>query len=53
MAPVTLAYLPFALVVGEAVAASAGPAAAWLTWLIYGGAPTPATATRGTRRSPR
>jgi predicted branched-subunit amino acid permease len=39
MAPLTVAYLPFALVVGAAVASSANPLAAWLaTWTIYGGA---------------
>jgi predicted branched-subunit amino acid permease len=39
MAPMLLAYLPFALVVGAAVASSANPWAAWLsTWTIYGGA---------------
>jgi len=39
MAPVTVAYAPFALVVGAAVAASDDPVAAWLsTWTIYGGA---------------
>jgi predicted branched-subunit amino acid permease len=39
MAPMILAYLPFALMVGAAVAASANPLAAWLaTWTIYGGA---------------
>jgi predicted branched-subunit amino acid permease len=39
MAPVMLAYVPFGLVVGAAVGASANPLAAWLaTWPIYGGA---------------
>lgn len=39
MAPMILAYLPFGLLVGAAVAASANPLAAWLsTWTIYGGA---------------
>ncbi len=39
MAPMMLAYVPFALVVGAAVASSANPWAAWLaTWTIYGGA---------------
>jgi predicted branched-subunit amino acid permease len=39
MAPMMLAYLPFALVVGAAIASSANPWAAWLaTWTIYGGA---------------
>jgi len=39
MAPLTLAYVPFGLVVGATVAASANPLAAWLaTWTIYGGA---------------
>lgn len=39
MSTLAFAYLPFALLVGAAVAASANPAAAWLaTWAIYGGA---------------
>lgn len=39
MAPMLVAYLPFGLLVGAAVAASANPLAAWLsTWTIYGGA---------------
>jgi predicted branched-subunit amino acid permease len=39
MASLTLAYLPFAMLVGAAAAASANPTAAWLaTWAIYGGA---------------
>jgi predicted branched-subunit amino acid permease len=39
MAPMTLAYVPFAFAVGSAVAGSADPMAAWLaTWTIYGGA---------------
>lgn len=39
MAPMTLVYAPFALVVGAAAASSANPWAAWLaTWTIYGGA---------------
>ena len=39
MAPMILAYAPFALVVGAAVASSANPWAAWLaTWTIYSGA---------------
>lgn len=39
MAPMVVAYVPFAMVVGAAVAASANPWAAWLsTWTIYGGA---------------
>jgi predicted branched-subunit amino acid permease len=39
MAPMLLAFVPFALVVGAAVASSANPWAAWLaTWTIYGGA---------------
>ena len=39
MAPMMLAFVPFALVVGAAVASSANPWAAWLaTWTIYGGA---------------
>jgi predicted branched-subunit amino acid permease len=39
MAPVTLAYVPFGLLVGSAVGASANPLAAWLaTMTIYGGA---------------
>jgi predicted branched-subunit amino acid permease len=34
-----VAYVPFALLVGAAAAASANPMAAWLaTWTIYGGA---------------
>lgn len=38
MAPMILAYLPFALMVGASVAARANPLAAWLaTWTIYGG----------------
>lgn len=39
MAPMLVAYVPFGLLVGAAVAASANPLAAWLaTWTIYGGA---------------
>ena len=39
MAPMLVAYVPFGLVVGAAVAASANPVAAWLgTSTIYGGA---------------
>jgi predicted branched-subunit amino acid permease len=39
MAPMILAYAPFGLLVGAAVAASEHPLAAWLsTWTIYGGA---------------
>jgi predicted branched-subunit amino acid permease len=39
MAPMLLAYLPFGLLVGAAVAASADPRSAYLaTWTIYGGA---------------
>ncbi|QBR93869.1 AzlC family ABC transporter permease [Nocardioides euryhalodurans] len=39
MAPILLAYLPFAVVVGTAVARSDNPLAAWLgTSTIYGGA---------------
>lgn len=39
MAPVILAYVPFSLVVGAAVASSDQPWAAWAgTWLVYGGA---------------
>lgn len=39
MAPMIVAYVPFAMVVGAAVAASANPLAAWLsTWTIYSGA---------------
>jgi len=39
MTPLAAAYLPFALMVGAAVEASANPQAAWLaTWGIYGGA---------------
>jgi predicted branched-subunit amino acid permease len=39
MAPMMVAYVPFGLVVGAAVEASANPLAAWLaTWTIYGGA---------------
>jgi len=39
MAPLLVAYAPFGLLVGAAVAASANPLAAWLaTWPIYGGA---------------
>jgi predicted branched-subunit amino acid permease len=39
MAPMLLAYAPFGLLVGAAVAASDSPTAAWLsTWTIYGGA---------------
>ena len=39
MAPVVLAYVPFALVVGAAVSSSADPWSAWAgTWLVYGGA---------------
>jgi predicted branched-subunit amino acid permease len=39
MAPMILAYAPFGLLVGAAVAASDSPTAAWLsTWTIYGGA---------------
>lgn len=42
MAPMMLAFVPFALVVGAAVASSANPWAAWLaTWTIYGGACKP------------
>jgi len=39
MAPMLLAYAPFGLLVGAAVAGSQSPTAAWLsTWTIYGGA---------------
>ena len=39
MAPMLVAYVPFGLLVGAAVAASANPPAAWLaTFTIYGGA---------------
>lgn len=39
MAPMIVVYVPFALIVGSAVASSANPLAAWLaTWTIYGGA---------------
>lgn len=39
MLPIMAAYVPFALLVGAAVADSSNPAAAWLaTWAIYGGA---------------
>lgn len=39
MAPTMLAFLPFGLLVGAAVATSASPLTAWLsTWSIYGGA---------------
>ncbi|MFC4785043.1 AzlC family ABC transporter permease [Nocardioides sp. MAHUQ-72] len=39
MLPLLVAYAPFALIVGGAVAASDNPVAAWLsTWTIYGGA---------------
>ena len=39
MAPMLVAYAPFGLLVGGAVAASESPRAAWLsTWTIYGGA---------------
>lgn len=39
MAPMLVAFAPFGLLVGAAVAASESPAAAWLsTWTIYGGA---------------
>lgn len=39
MGPVIVAYVPFALVVGAAIASSADPWAAWAgTWLVYGGA---------------
>ncbi len=39
MSAVTVAYLPFGLLVGAAVASSADPVAAWAaTWVIYGGA---------------
>lgn len=39
MTPLLLAYVPFGLVVGAAVASSANPLAAWLAiWTIYGGA---------------
>ena len=39
MLPMLLAYLPFGLLVGAAVAASDNPVAAYLaTWTIYGGA---------------
>ena len=39
MAPMVVAYVPFALLVGSAAASSANPLAAWLaTWTIYGGA---------------
>jgi predicted branched-subunit amino acid permease len=39
MAPMILAYAPFGLLVGAAVATSESPMAAWLsTWTIYGGA---------------
>jgi predicted branched-subunit amino acid permease len=39
MAPTMIAFVPFALVVGAAIASSDQPWAAWLaTWTIYGGA---------------
>lgn len=39
VAPMVVAYAPFALIVGSAVASSTNPLAAWLaTWTIYGGA---------------
>jgi predicted branched-subunit amino acid permease len=39
MAPMLVAYAPFGLLVGAAVAGSESPVAAWLsTWTIYGGA---------------
>ena len=39
MAPMLVAYAPFGLLVGAAVAASDSPLTAWLsTWTIYGGA---------------
>lgn len=39
MAPMLVAFAPFGLLVGAAVAASESPTAAWLsTWTIYGGA---------------
>jgi predicted branched-subunit amino acid permease len=39
MAPMLLAYAPFGLLVGAAVAGSQSPTVAWLsTWTIYGGA---------------
>jgi predicted branched-subunit amino acid permease len=39
MATMMVAYVPFGLLVGAAVAESANPTAAWLaTWTIYGGA---------------
>lgn len=39
MLPMVVAYAPFGLLVGAAVATSANPLAAWLsTWTIYGGA---------------
>ena len=39
MTPVLVAYAPFALVVGTAVATSPDPWSAWAgTWLVYGGA---------------
>ncbi len=39
MAPMLVAYAPFGLLVGAAVAASESPRAAWLsTWTVYGGA---------------
>ena len=39
MTPVLVAYAPFALVVGTAVATSPEPWSAWAgTWLVYGGA---------------
>lgn len=39
MAPMLLAYAPFALLVGAAVSASDSPLVAWLsTWTVYGGA---------------
>ncbi len=39
MAPMLVAYVPFGLVVGAAIASSDSPVVAWLaTWTIYGGA---------------
>jgi predicted branched-subunit amino acid permease len=44
MLPILVAYVPLALMVGTAAAASANPLAAWLsTWTIYGGAAQLAT----------
>ncbi|MGB8022422.1 MAG: AzlC family ABC transporter permease, partial [Candidatus Nanopelagicales bacterium] len=38
MAPLALGYVPFALLLGAAIASSPDPAAAWAgTWTIYGG----------------